>query len=133
MKYMLDTNICIYIIKKKPEKILKTFNSLNVGDVCISSITFAEMQYGIFKSQHREKNTIALINFLAPIEIMPFSNNSAVCYGEIRADLEIRGQIIGAYDLLIAAHALSENLTLITNNVKEFSKIKGLSVLNWLK
>ena len=132
MKYMLDTNICIYIIKKKPEKILQTFNSLNIGDVCISSITFAEMQYGIFKSQHREKNKIALINFLAPIEIMPFSDKSAVCYGEIRADLEIRGQIIGAYDLLIAAHALSENLTLITNNVKEFSKIKGLNVLNWL-
>ena len=129
---MLDTNICIYIIRKKPEKVLQTFNSLNVGDVCISSITFAEMQYGIFKSQHREQNTIALINFIAPIEIMPFSDNSAVCYGEILADLEIRGQIIGAYDLLIAAHALSENLTLITNNVKEFSKIKGLNVLNWL-
>ena len=129
---MLDTNICIYIIKKKPEKILQTFDSLNIGDVCISSITFAEMQYGIFKSQHREKNNIALIHFLAPIEIMPFSDKSAVCYGEIRADLEIRGQIIGAYDLLIAAHALSENLTLITNNVNEFSKIKGLNVSNWL-
>lgn len=129
---MLDTNICIYIIKKKPEKILKTFHSLNVGDVYISSITFAELQYGIFKSQQQKKNKIALINFLAPVEIMPFSDKSAVCYGEIRADLENKGQIIGAYDLLIAAHALSENLTLITNNIKEFSKITGLRVLNWL-
>ncbi len=102
-----------------------------MGDVCISSITFAELQYGIFKSQQKEKNSIALINFLAPIEILPFSDKSAIFYGEIRADLENKGQVIGAYDLLIAAQAISENLTLITNNVKEFNKIKSLRVLNW--
>jgi len=132
MKYMLDTNICIYIIKKKPEKIFQVFSTLNVGDICISSITYAELQYGIFKSQHKEKNKIALINFLAPIDILNFTDKAAVCYGEIRAVLEKKGQIIGAYDLLIAAHALSEGFSLVTNNIKEFSKIPRIKLLNWL-
>lgn len=129
---MLDTNICIYIIKKKPEKIFQVFSTLNVGDICISSITYAELQYGIFKSQHKEKNKIALINFLAPIDILNFTDKAAVCYGEIRAVLEKKGQIIGAYDLLIAAHALSEGFSLVTNNIKEFSKIPRIKLLNWL-
>jgi len=132
MKYMLDTNICIYIIKKKPEKIFQVFSTLNVGDICISSITYAELQYGIFKSQHKEKNKIALINFLAPIDILNFTDKAAVCYGEIRAVLEKKGQIIGAYDLLIAAHAFSEGFSLVTNNIKEFSKIPRIKLLNWL-
>jgi len=132
MKYMLDTNICIYIIKKKPAKIFQVFSTLNVGDICISSITYAELQYGIFKSQHKEKNKIALINFLAPIDILNFTDKAAVCYGEIRAVLEKKGQIIGAYDLLIAAHALSEGFSLVTNNIKEFSKIPRIKLLNWL-
>lgn len=129
---MLDTNICIYIIKKKPEKIFQVFSTLNVGDICISSITYAELQYGIFKSQHKEKNKIALINFLAPIDILNFTDKAAVCYGEIRAVLEKKGQIIGAYDLLIAAHAFSEGFSLVTNNIKEFSKIPRIKLLNWL-
>jgi len=129
---MLDTNICIYIIKKKPAKIFQVFSTLNVGDICISSITYAELQYGIFKSQHKEKNKIALINFLAPIDILNFTDKAAVCYGEIRAVLEKKGQIIGAYDLLIAAHALSEGFSLVTNNIKEFSKIPRIKLLNWL-
>ncbi len=132
MGYMLDTNICIYIIKKKPAKIFQVFSSLNVGDICISSVTYAELQYGIFKSQHKEKNKIALIHFLAPIDILHFTDKAAVCYGEIRADLEKKGQMIGAYDLLIAAHALSEDFSLVTNNIKEFSKIPGIKLLNWL-
>jgi tRNA(fMet)-specific endonuclease VapC len=132
MKYMLDTNICIYIIKKKPAKIFQIFSTLNIGDICISSITYAELQYGIFKSQHKEKNKIALINFLAPIDILNFTDKAAICYGEIRAVLEKKGQIIGAYDLLIAAHALSEGFSLVTNNIKEFSKIPGIKLLNWL-
>ncbi len=131
MKYMLDTNICIYIIKEKPAKVFQTFKSLNVGDVCISSITLAELQYGVYKSQHQEHNKIALLNFLAPLEILPFSCKAASIYGEIHADLEKRGQIIGAYDLLIAAHALSENLVLITNNTKEFMRIPRLHLRNW--
>jgi len=130
---MLDTNICIYIIKKKPLKVFKKFQSLSIGDICISSITFAELQYGICKSLQKEKNKIALINFVAPIEILPFSDKSAVQYGEIRHELENSGHVIGAYDLLIAAHALSENLILITNNIKEFQKIPKLRLQNWVK
>ena len=128
---MLDTNFCIYIIKEKPIKIFQTFKSLNVGDVCISSITFAELLYGVYKSQHQERNRFALINFLAPIEILPFSSKAASLYGEIRAALEKRGRLIGAYDLLIAAHALSENLVLITNNTRKFSRIPKLHLQNW--
>lgn len=131
MKYMLDTNICIYIIKKKPIKVFQAFHLLNVGDVCISSITFAELQYGVHKSQQQDRNRIALFNFLAPIEILPFSSKAASLYGEIRAHLENKGKIIGAYDLLIAAHALSENLILITNNTKEFNRIPKLNLQNW--
>jgi tRNA(fMet)-specific endonuclease VapC len=127
---MLDTNICIYIIKKKPVKVLETLKRLDIGDVCISAITLAELEYGVEKSQQRERNKIALTSFLAPLEILPFSASDAVTYGEIRAALEKRGQVIGAYDLLIAAHALSKNLILVTNNTREFSRITGLSLQN---
>lgn len=131
MIYMLDTNICIYIIKKKPVRVFEIFNALKVGDVCISSITLAELQYGVYKSQFPERNKIALANFLAPITILPFSDRASVFYGRIRAALEKRGQSIGSYDLLIAAHALSEELILITNNTKEFSRIQNLTLKNW--
>jgi len=128
---MLDTNICIYIIKKKPVKVLETLKSLAIGEVCISVITLAELMYGVEKSRQRERNKIALTSFLSPLEILPFSNQAAVIFGEIRAALEKKGQVIGAYDLLIAAHALSENLILVTNNTGEFSRIPGLSLQNW--
>lgn len=131
MKYMLDTNICIYIIKKKPIQVFEIFNTLKVGDVCISSITLAELEYGVYKSQFPERNKLALANFLAPITILPFSDRASVIYGQIRADLEKQGQIIGAYDLLIAAHALSEDLIMVTNNTKEFRRIPNLTLKNW--
>jgi tRNA(fMet)-specific endonuclease VapC len=133
MQYMLDTNICIYIIKKKPPKVIDTLMKLEIGDVCISAITLAELEYGVEKSQHCERNKIALIGFLTPLEILPFSDKSAVKFGEIRATLEKKGQVIGAYDLLIGAHAFSENLTLVTNNTKEFSRIPNLSLENWVE
>ncbi|MHB8985433.1 MAG: type II toxin-antitoxin system tRNA(fMet)-specific endonuclease VapC [Eubacteriales bacterium] len=132
MKYMLDTNICIYIIKKNPRKVLETLKRLDIGDVCISAITLAELEYEVEKSQQRERNKIGLTSFLSPLEILPFSDNAAVIFGEIRASLEKKGEIIGAYDLLIAAHALSENLILVTNNTNEFSRIPGLSLQNWV-
>jgi len=128
---MLDTNMCIYIIKKKPLKVFETLSKLDIGDVGISAITLAELEYGVQKSQQRERNKIALTLFLAPIEILPFSGNAAVIFGEIRAELEKKGRIIGAYDLLIGAHALSENLTLVTNNMNEFNRIPGISLENW--
>lgn len=131
MRYMLDTNICIYIIKKKPVKVLEMLKKLDIGDICISVITLAELEYGVEKSQQRERNKIALTGFLSPLEILPFSYKAAVKFGEIRAGLEKNGQIIGAYDLLIAAHALSENIILVTNNIKEFSRIPNLSLENW--
>jgi tRNA(fMet)-specific endonuclease VapC len=132
MRYMLDTNICIYIIKMKPLKVLETLKRIDIGDVSISVITLAELEYGVEKSQQSERNKIALTSFLSPLEILPLSDNAAVIFGEIRASLEKKGQIIGAYDLLIAAHALSENLILVTNNTNEFSRIPGLSLQNWV-
>jgi tRNA(fMet)-specific endonuclease VapC len=128
---MLDTNICIYIIKKKPLKVFQTLKKLDIGDVCISAITLAELEYGVEKSHQKERNKIALTGFLTPFEILPFSDKAASIFGQIRATLEKKGQIIGAYDLLIGAHALSENLTLVTNNTNEFSRISGLSLENW--
>lgn len=131
MRYMLDTNICIYIIKKKPEKVIDRFRNLQVGDVCISTITLAELEYGVEKSQYSERNRIALAGFVSLLEIIPFTGNAASVYGRIRAVLEKQGNIIGAYDLMIGAHALSEGLTLVTNNTREFEKIHGLNVENW--
>jgi tRNA(fMet)-specific endonuclease VapC len=132
MKYMLDTNICIYIIKKKPAQVFNTFKKLAVGDVAISAITLAELEYGIEKSKYPERNKIALTAFLAPIEIISFSEKAATTYGRIRANLEKQGKIIGAYDLMIGAHALAEKLILVTNNVREFERIPSLSIENWI-
>ena len=128
---MLDTNICIYLIKEKPEKVITKFHTLDVGDICISSITLAELEYGVEKSQYTERNGLALAGFLSSIEILPFSDKAAEKYGIIRATLERYGNIIGAYDLMIGAHALSENLTLVTNNMKEFQRINNLLLENW--
>ncbi|MEW6624158.1 MAG: type II toxin-antitoxin system VapC family toxin [Bacillota bacterium] len=130
---MLDTNICIYIIKRNPPEVLKTLKKQDLGDVCISSITLAELEYGVEKSNNPTKNKIALAGFLIPLQILPFSDKPAVKYGQVRAYLEQKGKIIGAYDLLIGAHALAEGLTLVTNNVKEFSRIPNLSLENWVQ
>ncbi|RJX29531.1 MAG: type II toxin-antitoxin system VapC family toxin [Dethiobacter sp.] len=133
MKYMLDTNICIYIIKQKPPQVLETFQRLEVGDVCISTITLAELEYGVAKSLHREKNQTALAAFLVPLDILPFSDKAALACGKVRAALEKKGLLIGPYDLLISSHALSEGLTLVTNNLSEFQHIPGLPVENWVQ
>lgn len=131
MKYMLDTNICIYIIKEKPKKVINKFQTLDIGDICISSITLAELEYGVEKSNYTERNRLALAGFLSSIEILPFSEKAAAEYGKIRANLERKGNIIGAYDLMIGAHALSENITLVTNNTREFERISNLLLENW--
>ncbi|MBD2168342.1 type II toxin-antitoxin system VapC family toxin [Calothrix membranacea FACHB-236] len=131
MRYLLDTNICIYIIKQKPQKVLDKFQSLSISDVGISSITVAELEYGVAKSEQQEKNRAALLQFLLPLEIVDFNQASAVIYGTIRSNLESRGLIIGAMDLLIAAHALSLGVILVTNNVREFSRIPNLLLENW--
>lgn len=132
MKYMLDTNICIYLIRKKPVQVLKRLQKNDISDICISSITLAEMEYGIAKSSSTLQNRMALVEFLAPVEILPFDENAALKYGQLRADLEKQGKPVGAYDMLIAAHALSEKLTLVSNNTREFSRIHGLTLENWV-
>jgi len=131
MEYLLDTNICIYIIKKRPAGVLKKFESLSLGDVAISSITLAELYYGIMKSSNPKKNQEALDKFLIPLEILEFDYNATIEYGKIRADLEKKGTPIGPLDTLIASHAKSLNLTLVTNNEKEFERIPELKIENW--
>ena len=133
MKYLLDTDICIYIIKNKTDKILNKLTSTEIGDVCISVITLSELEYGISKSSKPLQNKLALLEFLSPINIVSYDENAAVKYGSLRADLEEKGNIVGSMDMLIAAHALSAGLVLITNNEKEFRRIKNLKIENWLK
>jgi tRNA(fMet)-specific endonuclease VapC len=133
MYYLLDTNICIYIIKKRPAKVLERFNSLSIGDVAISSITLAELHYGIMKSSNPKKNQEALDKFLTPLEILDFDYFATIAYGKIRAYLEKNGTPIGPLDNLIAAHAMSQKLTLVTNNEKEFKRIPDLKIENWAK
>ncbi len=130
--YLLDTNICIYIIKKKPVNVFERFKLLAPGTVGISSITAAELQYGISKSSFPEKNLNALEQFLIPLEILEFNYDAAIYYGRLRSNLEKNGKLIGPLDMLIAAHGLSVNATLITNNVKEFTRIEGLKIENWV-
>ena len=131
MNYMLDTNICIYLIRQKPPKVLRHFKSHGVGDIGISSITLAELHYGVSKSQHAEKNRQALDEFVLPLEIEGFNEKAAAEYGTIRADLEKAGKPVGAMDMLIGAHAVSLGATLVTNNVKEFKRIPNLKVVDW--
>ena len=133
MKYILDTNICIYIINEKPDKVLRKFELYPVYEFGISSITHAELQYGVEKSENKNINQAALDEFLLPLTILPFHGQRLVtCYGEIRASLESKGQTIGPLDMLIAAHALSLDLTIISNNIKEFSRIPNLKCENWI-
>jgi tRNA(fMet)-specific endonuclease VapC len=131
MQFLLDTNICIYIIKRKPQKVFERFQSLNPSDVGISSITIAELEYGAYKSQRLEQNRAALNQFLLPLEIVPFDEKSTQTYGNIRAELERKGIIIGAMDSLIASQAKALGLILVTNNVDEFSRIENLTIQNW--
>lgn len=131
MIYMLDTNICIYIIKKKPQNVIKKFVNMKNNDICISSITYSELFYGVEKSSYKEKNLIALLTFLSNIEILSYNEKASINYGIIRASLEKKGKIIGPLDMLIAAHAMSINATLVTNNTKEFERIEGLKLANW--
>ena len=131
MEYLLDTNICIYIIKKKPANVFEKFKTLEIGSIGISSITLAELRYGIMKSSNVEKNSEALERFLTPLDIIDFDSNAAIEYGKIRADLEKKGTPIGPLDMLIASHAKSMDLTLVTNNEREFNRISELKVENW--
>lgn len=130
--YLLDTNICIYLIKQKSEKLLLELEKHPPFSIGISAISVAEMEFGIAKSVYPEKNRIALIEFLGPFEIIPFTDLDAEAFGSIRALLNKKGTPIGPYDLQIAAQCLSRDFILVTNNVKEFERVPGLKVENWV-
>lgn len=132
MKLMLDTNICIYIIKQQPVTVLKRFLEYQIGDICISSITLSELRYGVAKSTHQEKNTKALDEFITPLEVVSFDEEAAYVYGDIRATLEKAGTPIGSMDMLIAAHAVVLGIPLVTNNAREFVRIPALNLIDWL-
>lgn len=132
MKYMLDTSICIYLIKQHPANMLKKFTTLKVGDVCMSSITLAELVYGIEKSHYPEKNKAALDEFILPLNIMSFDEDAAAYYGKIRRYLEEKGTPIGSLDTMIAAHALCLDIILVTNNTHEFCRVPHLMIENWV-
>jgi len=131
MRFMLDTNICIYVIKKNPPGVAERLRALKPFDVGISSVTLAELRYGVVKSGSPERNAEALVGFLAPFEVAPFDDIAAVHYGEIRTHLEKAGLPIGAMDLMIASHARSLDAILVTNNLKEFERVPGLTIENW--
>lgn len=132
MKVMLDTNICIYLIKQQPPTVIERFLSQPVGEIGISSITAAELAYGVSKSRYASKNRHALEQFLAPLEMAPFDQAAAWAYGRLRGQLEAKGALIGSMDMLIAAHALSLEVRLVSNNLREFRRVPGLRLENWV-
>ena len=131
MKYMMDTNICIYAIKSKPESVIRKILSQNPEDLCISVVTYAELMHGVEKSQAVEKNRIAMSLFLSAITVLDFDGEAAEAYGQIRAELERKGTPIDPMDLLIAGHARSQGLILVTNNTREFARVTGLRIEDW--
>ena len=133
MRYLLDTNICIQIIRRKPSELLSRLTALPVGDVGLSAITAAELHVGVQKSRDPARNAEALTMFLLPLEIAHFDYAAAEAYGRIRVMLEAIGTPIGPLDTLIAGHAVSLNTTLVTDNVAEFSRVPDLRIENWLR
>jgi len=131
MKYMLDTDTCINLIRNKSEKTLKKVKEFIDDGIAVSSITLAELEHGVAKSGNPERNAKALTHLLITIDVLPFDVVSASEYGSLRTDLERNGNVIGPMDMLIAAHAKSENLIIVTNNTKEFTRVRGLTVENW--
>ena len=129
--YLLDTNICVYVIRGRRQEVLARFARHALTDLMVSSVTAAELYFGIEKGDYREANLTVLDTFLAPLIMAPFDGAAARVYGSIRVDLERRGLPIGPLDTLIAAHALSLDAVLVTNNVREFTRVPGLRLENW--
>ncbi|MFZ5563298.1 MAG: type II toxin-antitoxin system tRNA(fMet)-specific endonuclease VapC [Thermodesulfobacteriota bacterium] len=133
MHYMLDTNICIYIIKQKPAEVIKRLIQTELSQVGISSVTLSGLFYGAAKSARPDQNRTALVQFVGPLEVAAYDDEAARCYGDVRAGLEKSGRPIGSLGMLIAAHALSLGCVLVTNNEKEFERIPDLKIENWAK
>ena len=131
LTYMLDTNICIYVIKNYPPELRDRFNDL-AEQLCISSITLGELHFGAEKSTRRYQNLTAIANFVARLDVLPFADKAAAHYGQIRAELERAGKPCGPHDMQIAGHARSEGLIVVTNNEREFARMPGLRAENWL-
>lgn len=132
MRCLLDTSICVELIRGRSEKLTAKLKRRTIGSIGISSITLAELQYGVAKSSNPPRNTIALAHVVAPLVVLPFDDQAAAVYGRMRADLERLGRRIGSLDMLIAAHALALGVTLVTSNEREFCRVPGLNVENWL-
>jgi tRNA(fMet)-specific endonuclease VapC len=130
--YLLDTNICIYTINRNPIKVIEKVKTFKPSQIKLSAISVSELEYGVSKSKNREKNRSALTDFVSGFDIIPFDDEDAEVYGLIRADLEKRGQLIGPYDMQIAAQAIAKDLVLVTNNTGEFERVKGLKLENWI-
>jgi tRNA(fMet)-specific endonuclease VapC len=130
-RYLLDTNICIYIRKKKPERVSERFHRVGSGEVAISVITYGELLYGANKSAQRARSVATVQEFVSIVPPLPLPENAAEAYGLIRAELEGRGEMVGPNDLWIAAHALASGLTLVTNDEREFRRVRGLKLQNW--
>jgi tRNA(fMet)-specific endonuclease VapC len=131
LTYMLDTNICIYVIKNYPQDLREKFNSL-AEQLCISCITLGELHYGVEKSAHRADNLTAIENFVARLDLLPFDAKAAAHYGQVRSELERAGTPCGPHDMQIGGHARSEGLIVVTNNLREFSRMQGIRVENWV-
>lgn len=131
MRYLLDTNIIIYILKRRPPQVAARFAELSAGDLCVSSISISELMYGAAKSQQPEKALEAIAQIGQALEVVAYDEAAAHIYGQLRAGLEQQGQPIGALDTLIAAHALALEATLVTHNVREFGRVPGLRVEDW--
>lgn len=130
--YLLDTDICIYISKRNPPEVSKRFASMVPGEIGISTISLAELQYGVEKSLNQHRNQMGIDLILRPLEIFPFDQGASIRYGKLRVALEKSGKPIGGMDLLIAAHALELSAILVTNNIREFSRVPGLKIENWV-
>lgn len=133
MLYMLDTNICIYLIKRRSDALLRRMRVFRTAEIGVSVVTVAELQYGVSKSENKERNQAALEAFLLPLDIAEFTVDVTVIYGQIRAELERQGRPIGPLDTMIAAHTLSLDVPLVTNNTREFERVNGLRVEDWTK
>ena len=131
LAYMLDTNICIHVMKTYPPKLRERFNAL-AEQLCISSITLGELHYGAEKSARRVENLAAIEQFIARLEVLPFADKAAAHYGQLRAELERAGKPCGPHDMQIGGHARSEGLTVVTNNTRESARMPGLRVENWV-
>ncbi len=132
MKYMLDTNICIGLIRQKPQALIERLTACAPGEIGVSAITAAELTHGAHKSKDVEKNLSALEQFLLPVEVADFDQRASGAYGLVRAFLERKGKAIGSMDMLIGAHALSLDVILVTNNTSEFKRIPNLNIEDWM-